>query len=138
MTQLSGKDNKRGMRTSPFFAAAVVAGILAISACASTPTPPNRALQAAESAITNAERARVADYASTELREAREKLAAAQAAARNEDMVKAGYLAAEAQVHAELATARAEELKAKAVNDDMQKSIDTLKQEMQRTSGGRT
>lgn len=138
MTQLSGNYSETGMNTSPFLAAAVVVAFLAISACASTPTPPNRALQAAESAITNAERARVADYASTELREAREKLAAAQAAARNEDMVKAAYLAEEAQVHAELATARAEERKAKAINDEMQKSIDTLKQEMQRTSGGRT
>ncbi len=138
MTQLSGNYSEKGRRTSPFVAAAAIAAILAISACASTPTPPNRALQAAESAITNAEQARVADYASTELREAREKLALAQAAARNEDMVKAGYLAEEAKVHADLATARAEELKAKAVNDEMQKSIDTLKQEMRRTSGGRT
>lgn len=138
MIQLSGNYSERGMRTSPFTAAAVVACILAISACASAPTPPNRALQAAESAITNAERERVADYASTELRLAREKLAAAQAAARNEDMVKAGYLAAEARVHADLATARAEELKAKAINDEMKRSIETLRQEMQRTSGGRT
>lgn len=138
MTQLSGNYREKGMRTSPFLSAAVVAVILAISACASAPTPPNRALQAAESAITNAEQARVADYASTELGQAREKLAAAQAAVRNEDMVKAGYLAEEAKVHADLATARAEELKAKAINDEMQKSIDTLKQEMQRTSGGRT
>ncbi|MEX0706975.1 MAG: DUF4398 domain-containing protein [Woeseia sp.] len=138
MTQLSGNYSEKGMRTSPFFTAAAMAVILAISACASAPTPPNRALQAAESAITNAERARVADYASTELRLAREKLAAAQAAARNEDMVKAGYLAEEARVHADLATARAEELKAKAINDEMKRSIETLRQEMQRTSGGRT
>lgn len=138
MTQLSGNYSETGMRASPFIAAAVVAAMLALSACASAPTPPNRALQAAESAITNAERARVADYASTELRLAREKLAAAQAAARNEDMVRAGYLAEEAQVHADLATARAEELKAKAINDEMQKSIDTLRQEMRRTSGGQS
>jgi hypothetical protein len=138
MTQLSGNYSEEGTHASPVLAAAVIAGFLAISACASAPTPPDRALQAAESAITNAERARVAEYASTELREARQKLAAAQAAVRNEDMVKAGYLAEEAQVHADLATARAEELKAKAVNDEMQKSIDTLKQEMQRTSGGQT
>jgi hypothetical protein len=41
-------------------------------------------------------------------------------------------------VHADLASAKAEEIKAKAVNDEMQKSIDTLKQEMQRVSGDRT
>lgn len=138
MTQTSSIYSVRGIRASPVLAAAAVAGFLAISACATAPQPPSLALQAAESAIVNAERARVADYASAELRAAREKLTAARTAVRNEDMVKAGYLAEESRVHADLASARAEELKAKAVNDEMQKSIDTLKQEMQRTSGGRT
>jgi hypothetical protein len=95
-------------------------------------------LQAAESAIASAEQARVADYASAELREAREKLAAARTAVRNEEMVRALYLAEESRVHADLASAKAEEIKAKAVNDEMQKSIDTLRQEMQRVSGDRT
>ena len=138
MTQTSSIYSVRGIRASPVRAAAAVAGFLAISACATAPQPPDLALQAAESAIVNAERARVADYASAELRAAREKLTAARTAVRNEDMVKAGYLAEESRVHADLASAQAEELKAKAVNDEMQKSIATLKQEMQRTSGDRT
>jgi len=82
-----------------------------------------------------AEQARVADYASAELTLAREKLSAARIAVQNEDMLQAEYLADESQVYAELASARAEEAKAKAINDDMQKSIDTLKHEMQRVTG---
>lgn len=128
----------RGIRASPWFAAVTIAGFLALPACATTPEPPTQALQAAESAIASAEQARVADYASAELRQAREKLAAARTSARNEEMIKARYLAEESRVHADLASAKAEEIKAKAVNDEMQKSIDTLKQEMQRGSGGRT
>lgn len=132
----------RAIRASPTlpFAAlvGVLVGALALGACASTPQPPSRALQAAESAIATAEQARVADYASAELTLAREKLAAARSAVRNEEMLQAEYLAEESRVHAELASARAEEIKAKAVNDEMQKSIDTLKQEMQRVTGARS
>ena len=127
----------RGIRASPLLAAAL-AGFLALAGCATTPEPPTQALQAAESAIASAEQARVADYASAELRQAREKLAAARTAVRDEEMVKARYLAEESRVHADLASAKAEEIKAKAVNDEMQKSIETLKQEMRRVSGGRS
>lgn len=126
----------RVVHRSPVFVAAA-AGLLALAGCATPPEPPTQALTAAESAIANAEQARVANYASTELRTARQKLDSANNAVRNEQMVEARYLALEAEAHAELAMARAEELKAKAINDDMQKSIETLKQEMQRASGGR-
>ena len=137
MTQSSETSSERAIRASPLIAAAAMAGLLALSACAAAPEPPTLALQAAEAAIVNAEQDRVADYASAELRQAREKLSAARTEVRNEEMVKARYLAEESRVHAELAAAQAEEIKAKAVNDDMQKSIDTLKQEMKRSSGAR-
>jgi len=137
MTPSTETSRVRGIRASPLCAAAALAGFLALTACATAPEPPTRALQAAESAIASAEQDRVATYASAELREAREKLTAARAEVRDENMVNARYLAEESLVHAELAAAQAEEIKAKAVNDDMQKSIDTLKQEMQRSSGAR-
>jgi hypothetical protein len=133
MTQSFETFSRRGIRASPLLAAAAIAGFLALPACATAPEPPTQALQAAESAIASAEQARVADYASAELRQAREKLAAARTAVRDEEMVRE-----ESRVHADLASAKAEEIKSKAVNDEMQKSIDTLKQEMQRVSGGRT
>ncbi len=134
MTHFFRNAGVRGIR-APVCALAAVASVLALGACASTPQPPSRALQAAESAITTAEQARVADYASAELTLAREKLAAARSAVQNDEMLQAEYLAEESRVHAELASARAEEAKAKAINDDMQKSIDTLRQEMRRVTG---
>ena len=127
----------QAIRGLPVVTALVAAGLLALAGCATPPVPPTEALQAAESAISNAEQARVADYASTELTMARQKLTLAHTAARNDQMVKAEYLAIESRTHAEVALARAEELKAKAVNDEMKQSIETLKQEMQRATGGR-
>jgi hypothetical protein len=115
----------------------VMAGLLTLAACASTPEPPTRELQAAEIAITTAEQARVADYASAELNQARTKLADARRAVQDKEMVLALYLADESRADAELALARAEMMKAREVNDEMQKSLDTLKQEMQRNTGVR-
>lgn len=107
---------------------------LFVSACASPP-PPQQALQAAESAIKNAEQARVADYASPELGVARTKLTAANAAVLREEMLLAERLAQQARVEAELALAKSQATKAQVVNDEMRKSTDSLKQEMQRNTG---
>ena len=115
----------------------LITGLFVLASCASTPQPPTQALQAAEQAITTAERARVADYASLELNEARENLTAANNAVLANEMVVAERLAERSQVNAELASARTAMLKAKEVNDDMQESIDTLKVEMQRNTGAR-
>ena len=113
------------------------AGLLTLAACASTPPAPTQALQAAEAAITSAEQARVADYASVELNAARENLAAARKAVQSEDMDKAERLAEQSRVNAELASAKAGLIKAKAINEEMETSIEVLKQEMQRGSGER-
>lgn len=110
-------------------------GLLMLAACASRPVPPTEALRAAEQAIANAEQARVADYASVELSEARKELAAARTAVQQDQMVLAGRLALQSRTGAELALAKAEAAKARAVNDDMRKSAETLKQEMQRNPG---
>lgn len=111
------------------------AGLLALVACASTPHPPNQALQAAELSIANAEQARVADYASPELTEAREKLTAARSEAQAEHMVVAQRLAEQSRADSELAIAKADTARAKVVNDEMLNSTDTMKQEMQRNTG---
>jgi PBP1b-binding outer membrane lipoprotein LpoB len=115
--------------------ATVTLGLLLLSGCASTPQPPTQALQAAEMAITTAEQARVADYAAPELGEARQKLAAANAAVQAKNMTQAQRLAEQARVDAELAVARNDVGKAKIVNDEMKKSTDTIKTEMQRNPG---
>lgn len=113
----------------------VFVGLLLLSGCASTPQQPTSDLQAAEQAIASAERARVSDYASVELSDARDKLSAARSAVQEEKMVKAQRLAQQAKADAELASARAEVARARVVNEQMQKGTDTLKQEMQRKTG---
>ena len=123
--------------TRPFTrpATAVLVGLLLVAGCATDPLPPNEALRAAEQAIDNAERERVADYASAELAEAREMLVTARSAVDSEDMVRAERLAEQARVDAELATAMAGAARAQAVNEDMKSSTEILKQEMQRNTG---
>lgn len=111
--------------------AGVLSGLLLLSACATPPVAPNQALQAAKTAISNAEQARVADYASPQLAVAREKLASANLAVQREEML----LAEQSRVEAELALAMSQATKAKVVNDEMRKSTNSLKQEMQRNTG---
>lgn len=110
-------------------------GLLLLAACASVPLPPTEALKAAEQAIASAEKARVADYASPELGQAREKLTAANAAVQKEDMVVAQRLAEQSRADAELALAKSDAAKAKTVNDEMKNSTEAMKQEMQRNPG---
>ena len=109
--------------------------LLLISACAAAPIAPTAELQAAESAIKAAEQARVADYASPDLAEARNKLNAANASLQLKEMDMARRLAEQARVDADLALARSQATKAKVVNDEMLKGTQSLKQEMQRTTG---
>ncbi len=116
---------------------AAAAGVFTLMACASAPPAPTHALQAAETAITNAEQARVADYASIELNEARQNLSAARKAVQDKDMDQAQRLAEQARVNAELASANAGLTRARMINEEMQTSIDVLKQEMQRGPGAR-
>jgi hypothetical protein len=112
-----------------------VVTLLTITSCATPPPPPTQALQAAESAIENADQERVSDYDLPELSLARNKLTAARAAVSEKNMVLAKSLADESRVSAELASAKAAKIKAGKVNEDMHKSIETLKQEMQRHNG---
>jgi ribosome-associated translation inhibitor RaiA len=131
--------NSRKMKAAVGRTGTLVAAlaVLSLGACASMPEAPLQELQAAELAITNAEQAGVADYSAPQLNQAREKLASARTAVNQEEMVLAARLADESTVEANLASANAEMLKAKAVNEEMQDSIDTLKQEMSRNSGAR-
>ncbi|WP_374340688.1 DUF4398 domain-containing protein [Methyloversatilis sp.] len=118
------------------YGVAAGAAMLVLVGCASTP-PPTASLQAAERAIATAEQARVTDVAAKELNEARSKLSAARDAVRREDMQHAYRLAEQSRAAAELATARAGLARARAVNADIGRSTDTLKQEMQRNTGDR-
>jgi hypothetical protein len=121
-----------------FFAATL--GAIAVVACASAPQIPNDAFQAADIAIANAEKEHASEYAPAELQSARVKITAARAAVANnpeeKDVIQARRLADEAHADAELASARGRDGRAEAVNAELQKNIDTLRKELQRSSGG--
>jgi len=106
-----------------------------LTACASTPPAPTASLQSARRAISNAERADAGQYAAGELGEARIKLASADTAVTEKNMIMAERLAEESRAEAELASAKTAAGKAKAVNEEMQRSTDTLIEEMRRSSG---
>ncbi|MEO8018057.1 MAG: DUF4398 domain-containing protein [Pseudomonadota bacterium] len=115
------------------FALGVPFLLLAV-ACASMP-PPTENLSAAQQAIANAERVDAATHAAVELGEARAKLASANAAVSEKQMIVAQQLADESRAEAELAAARSTVAKANAVNKDMKRSTETLIEEMQRKTG---
>jgi hypothetical protein len=110
-------------------------GLIA-SACASTPVAPTASLGAARSAIADAEKVDAGRYASVELSEAREKLAAAQSAVEQKKMPAAQRLAEQSRVEAQLALAKSGEAKNTAVNEEMKQSNGVLLEEMQRKTGG--
>jgi hypothetical protein len=112
-----------------------VAIFLVLAACAAAPVPPTNELLAAQAAIDSAEQARVADYASPELGEARAKLSAANTAVNLEEMTTARRLAEQSQADAQLALARSQATKARLVNEEMLDSTNSLKVEMQRNAG---
>lgn len=118
--------------TRPIRAAGLMGSLMLIAACASAPPAPVSAIDAAKVAITNAERAEANRYAGAELGEARQKLALADGAVRDESMVQAEQLAQQARVQAELASARTEAAKAAGINKELERGADALTEEMQR------
>lgn len=122
-------------RKIPFFLGASL--ILLLTACATTPIPPSEELLAAELAISSAEQERATDFAPQAMKQAHDKLGAARTAVAAEDMDLALLLADESRVSAELASARASEMKAKVINDEMQQRIEALEQEILRNTGNR-
>ena len=114
--------------------AILVAGL---TACASTPQPPVASLEAARQSISNAEQVRAAEDAPLELQRAREKLHAANNAVDNENMVAAERLAQESRVLAELAFAKAEMADARRVNDEIVRTTEVLREELQRDQRAR-
>lgn len=110
-------------------------GVVMLAACASTPPAPTLSLQAAQQAIATAERTDADRYAALELREARAKLASANTAVAEEEMIVAERFAEQARAAGELASARTAAVKANAVNEEMKRSTSALIEEMQRGSG---
>ncbi|WP_177188854.1 DUF4398 domain-containing protein [Solimonas aquatica] len=113
-------------------------GVLALAACVSVPAPPSDALQSADIALANAENEHAAEAAPLEMRSAHDKLAAAHGDAQQADgkrMTQARRQADEARADAELASAKARLARTEAVNQELQKSSNSLRQEIQRGPG---
>jgi hypothetical protein len=111
-----------------------LAALVLLAACASTP-PPTAKLQAAREAIATAEQAQAGQFAPGELSEARMKIASADSAVQTQNMLSAARLADESNTEATLATAKTADVKAHAVNAEMQQSNSTLINELQRSDG---
>ncbi len=112
----------------------VVTGVLGLGACAAMP-PPTANLQAAHTAIAQAQAAAAGRYAPEQMGEARAKLVSANDAVSSQRMTRAARLANESRADAELAFAMTSEARARAVNDEMMHSTQILIEEMKRTPG---
>lgn len=88
-------------------------------------------LKNAEAAIRAAQSAEAASYAPLELRIAEDKLSAAKTAGNEEEYDKAGMLADEARVDAQLAEQKAEAEKAQRATQEIRESIEGLNQAIQ-------
>lgn len=99
-----------------------------IVACASAP-PPVEKLAVAKNSVERAEQAQAAQFASVELNTARNKLAAAQAAADKRDAEEAARLADQAEVDAQLAEVTARAKQQQQLVNEMDASLRDLRNE---------
>ncbi|MEQ8861666.1 MAG: DUF4398 domain-containing protein [Pseudomonadales bacterium] len=111
----------------------LAAALITAAGYAAAPPRPTTSLDAARAAISSAERIDAGRFAAFDLGEARNRLAFADTAVRDEDMMLAERLANEARVGAELAYVRTETVKAEAINDETQRGIAALIEEMRRS-----
>ena len=106
-----------------------------IVACASSPMPVDK-LAVAKSSIDRAEQAQAAQFAQVELNSARNKFAAAQAAADSRDGEVASRLADQAEADAQLAEATARAKQQEQLVTEMEASLRDLRDETLRNQGG--
>jgi Domain of unknown function (DUF4398) len=124
------------MGTSKLFRCTVGLGMIAslifLNGCSSG--PKSRTLPIAQSTMTSVgQDANVVKFSSLELRVAKDKLEQAEDAAQDKENYEAERLAKEALVNLELAEAKAEAKKTAKTVKDMEKSISTLRNELNLT-----
>lgn len=101
---------------------------LTLAGCA-TGQPPRAELGAAQTSLATAERAGAAEHAPVELNSARRKLQAAQDAVRDEEYQKAERLASEANIDAQLATAKSQAAASETALNQVHQDMTTLRSE---------
>jgi len=104
-----------------------------IVACVSAPVPSDK-LAVAKTAVERAEQAQAAQFAQVELTTARNKLAAAQAAADKHDADVAARMADQAEVDAQLAEYTARARQQEQLVEQMDAGLRDLRNEAQRNS----
>lgn len=107
------------------------AGLLILGGCASVP-PPTALLSDAQSARDSAAALDAATYAPVDLRNADDKLAAANAASAKHDYARATALAEAAEIDAELASAKSRQNKARAEAERKNAENQRLKRDLER------
>ncbi len=118
------------MKTHYLKLATVATMVVALSACGSKVPRPDSELALAGSALKSAELSGAREHAPLELRHARAKKAAADAAIEDKKYSKARYLTIEARVDAELARAAADAEKSRQELQRAQDSIESLRDEV--------
>lgn len=100
-----------------------------VAGCAGQPERPVAQLTRAATLIEQAERTGAARFAAADIEQARGKLGRAEAAAEEGNQEAALRLAKEAAVDAELAQARASAAEAKQAEEELRRSLQTLREE---------
>lgn len=111
----------------------LVAMALGVAGCASTPIPSEK-LAVAKQSVSRAEQAGGTEYAPVEMQAARDKLARAEKAAANKEVVPATQLAEQANADAQLAEATARQNKSHKAVTEQEASMQTLRQEAMRNA----
>lgn len=107
----------------------VTGAALVLAACAAAPERPEAEFSRAQTLIQAAEQQGAQEFAGAELERARGKLGQAEIVADKGDGKQATRLAQQAAVDAELAAAKAAAAKAGKAADELDRSIETLREE---------
>ncbi len=110
--------------------------LIVATACAGTPERPVEELTRARTLIEQAEKTGGQQHAAGELERARSKLNAAEAAASDGKLESARQLAAEAALDAEYASALAAAADSRNAAEELEKSVEALRQEAARNPDG--
>ena len=111
----------------------LIAVMLGVAGCASTPIP-NEKLAVAKQSVARAEQAGAVEFAPVEMQAARDKLARAQQAADKKEAQPATQLAEQANADAQLAEATAQQNKSHKAALELEASNQSLRQESMRNA----
>lgn len=111
--------------------------VAALGACASNPDRPFQELARAEASIEQAQASGAREYGAAELEAAQNKLVRARTAADDNDGMMAGRYAREAALDANLAIAITRNRQAELSVEELNRSIETLRQEISRNQSRR-